>query len=766
MKQIWNFILENWDVIAPIIYEIIVRVIPTKKNLSLIDNGWKILNLVITNRRKPHGNENITSVTGKTKNAVNVRIDKHILSMLFILISFTSLAQVNQFGKGFFSYNVADTAFIQTTRNNYQTTQGNTGVVYFDESRNKWRIWDGTQYVDLINDAVSGIATASNGLNVVGSDVRLGGTLTMDTQITGNDVGFQQDVSESGTGDGFLFAMGRANYLGTNAVEMLSFAAATNNLAPAVRVYPFNAQFGLFDITNNLFRGGYTATTDASDNETYRFTGKHLFTPTTTLAGLNLGLVATDPTTPANGDLWINSTATNALKVRMNNTTEFLLRSSTAPASNEVIFGNSGNTGRVASNSNFTFSTVNNTLTVPRAVHTSTATLPGINIGVVAGNPSTLVDGDMWQNSSISGLNTRIGGQTRTVMLANNPQIISGVPWSVGNNGAFMGFESEFTYNSTTNTLDVDRVTLQPSATLAGLNVGGLAGDPSTPSNGDLWYDQTANELTARINGTNVALGAGGGIGGTATANQIAYGTGANTIGSKSTFTWNPSIDEFTAGTIVMDNNTIYGTGGTNLFLDAIGVEITSLQKHNFTSDANNAGINVGSVAGNPTPLVNGDMWYNSTTSSLNARINGQTVELGSGLMRYSAVIPAATFRSCGTVPISLVISDNTSYFNPVNAILIAGTGVTAYNFSSDVIVNNPGNNCVSCALLSTATTAINNVTNARGIKMFESDVRGGNGSIFQSTSPNPVLVLTTANGSDATTGDRDITIILYYTRN
>lgn len=55
------------------------------------------------------------------------------------------------------------------------------------------------------------------------------------------------------------------------------------------------------------------------------------------------------------------------------------------------------------------------------------------------------------------------------------------------------------------------RQTLNPDATNAGLNVGSIAGDPSTPANGDLWYDSTANELTARINGANVALGAGGG---------------------------------------------------------------------------------------------------------------------------------------------------------------------------------------------------------------------------------------------------------------
>ena len=52
--------------------------------------------------------------------------------------------------------------------------------------------------------------------------------------------------------------------------------------------------------------------------------------------------------------------------------------------------------------------------------------------------------------------------------------------------------------------------TFNPNATTAGLNVGAQAGDPSTPVNGDLWYDSTANELTARINGANVALGAGG----------------------------------------------------------------------------------------------------------------------------------------------------------------------------------------------------------------------------------------------------------------
>ena len=54
--------------------------------------------------------------------------------------------------------------------------------------------------------------------------------------------------------------------------------------------------------------------------------------------------------------------------------------------------------------------------------------------------------------------------------------------------------------------------TFNPDGTTAGFNVGSQAGDPSSLANGDLWYDSTANELTARINGATVALGASSGM--------------------------------------------------------------------------------------------------------------------------------------------------------------------------------------------------------------------------------------------------------------
>lgn len=57
------------------------------------------------------------------------------------------------------------------------------------------------------------------------------------------------------------------------------------------------------------------------------------------------------------------------------------------------------------------------------------------------------------------------------------------------------------------------RQTFNPDGTNAGINVGAHSSDPSNPTNGDMWYNSTTNELKARINGANVALGSGGGGG-------------------------------------------------------------------------------------------------------------------------------------------------------------------------------------------------------------------------------------------------------------
>lgn len=52
------------------------------------------------------------------------------------------------------------------------------------------------------------------------------------------------------------------------------------------------------------------------------------------------------------------------------------------------------------------------------------------------------------------------------------------------------------------------RQTFNPGSTNAGLNVGAIAGDPSSPSNGDLWYDSTSNQTKYRNNGSTLLVAA------------------------------------------------------------------------------------------------------------------------------------------------------------------------------------------------------------------------------------------------------------------
>jgi hypothetical protein len=53
--------------------------------------------------------------------------------------------------------------------------------------------------------------------------------------------------------------------------------------------------------------------------------------------------------------------------------------------------------------------------------------------------------------------------------------------------------------------------------------------------------------------------------------------------------------------------------------------------RQTFNPGATAAGINVGATSDDPSIPVNGDLWYNSTDNTLDARINGATVSLGAG---------------------------------------------------------------------------------------------------------------------------------------
>jgi len=59
----------------------------------------------------------------------------------------------------------------------------------------------------------------------------------------------------------------------------------------------------------------------------------------------------------------------------------------------------------------------------------------------------------------------------------------------------------------------------------SGLNVGGIAGNPTTQVDGDIWLNTTSNTLFGRINGADVNLGAGAGGGEANTISSLGGGT-------------------------------------------------------------------------------------------------------------------------------------------------------------------------------------------------------------------------------------------------
>ncbi len=118
------------------------------------------------------------------------------------------------------------------------------------------------------------------------------------------------------------------------------------------------------------------------------------------------------------------------------------------------------------------------------------------------------------------------------------------------------------------------RQVFNPGATVAGLNTGAQAGDPSTPINGDLWYDSSGNFLRARINGASVSLGAGAGGSGSITASGYTQTT-ARILGRTTASTG--AIEEITIGSgLSLSAGSLTATAGGGGTVTNTGGNLTS----------------------------------------------------------------------------------------------------------------------------------------------------------------------------------------------
>lgn len=85
------------------------------------------------------------------------------------------------------------------------------------------------------------------------------------------------------------------------------------------------------------------------------------------------------------------------------------------------------------------------------------------------------------------------------------------------------------------------------------------------------------------------------------------------------------AIARFDATTGKLIQNSALTLGDTGILGFPGGV------KQTFNPGTTTAGLNAGALAGDPSGLANGDIWYNSSSNALKARINGASVALGAG---------------------------------------------------------------------------------------------------------------------------------------
>lgn len=430
---------------------------------------------------------------------------KKILPFLLVLLSLVSFGQTNSIYKGSASVN-ADSAVFRNIVNNLQSTYGDIGALYYNRESSKWRIFADSIWRDLVvPDSLGNILIAYNGLTLSNDSISLGGALTESTTISGAQT--------------LTFSNDTTTFSGTT----LNHTGTTLNTNPT---------------TWNIQRA-----------PTITAGQKFTFSPSATLAGINVGSLSGNPSVPSVGDLYYDTSAGN---IKFNNATGNgrNIMNALGLSATSVPFAING-TGGCNGDSGFTFSTTNDVLTVGSLTALTTTTTPALNIGSFAGNPSSLSNGSVWQNSSTNSINFRIN--STTVQHFNNGFTFGATPFVLstsGSNETFTIGASNFnatisateniTFDGETFILDYGTPSLTFSNAVANqflvapttgndliLSGGGGSGDDTqigvSSSAGSVILETSTNSTgQLKINdGSNETMGLAVLIGGTVTVNNV-----------------------------------------------------------------------------------------------------------------------------------------------------------------------------------------------------------------------------------------------------
>lgn len=211
---------------------------------------------------------------------------------------------------------------------------------------------------------------------------------------------------------------------------------------------------------------------------------------------------------------------------------------------------------------------------------------------------------------------------------------------------------------------------------------------PSLASN----IPDTGDQLAAATTAIDIGDPVNGG-----TPNAVLFVDAAGLLADDAQFLYDPASNELTITDIILLG----------------GIAFPNDQRQVFNPGASAAGLNVGSVAVDPSALFDGDIWYDSALNILRARINGASRTLGAGL----AIGDTITGATAGSVffagAAGILAQDNTNLFfdDALNQLQLAAGDVANPSLR---IGPTPGN-----GLLTTGNNLIVTTAGAESMQIF-----------------------------------------------